>query len=218
MIEGVSLKVCGITTLGDAQLAISAGADYLGFILYPKSPRYIAPAAFMDLRAQLPAAAKTVGVIVNPGFPELEEVKAFGFDYVQVQFPNDTPFFETAMWTEVIPPDRLWLAPRVPPGSEPDPAFFPLADTLVVDAFDSDINGVKNGTCNWDVVQRLKGRFTKVRWVLAGGLGPDNIGTALKHTGVTIVEVNSGVESAPGVKDAARLDAVVAGIRSAVTP
>ncbi|MGC4073451.1 MAG: hypothetical protein QM760_13225 [Nibricoccus sp.] len=123
MINGIRIKVCGITSLVDAEAAAAAGADYLGFIFYPKSPRYVPMEKFQEMRPSLPAGPKKVAVVVYTDMGDLEKYKDAGFDYVQLHFPNDTPFFEVAMWTEIISPHQLWLAPRVPPGKEMDPAF-----------------------------------------------------------------------------------------------
>jgi phosphoribosylanthranilate isomerase len=206
MINGVQIKVCGLTSVADAKAAAVNGADYLGFILYPRSPRFVSREAFDAMRPQLPDKKK-VGVVVYSSMEELEQYKDAGFDFIQLHFPNDTPFFEVAMWTEIIPPNRLWLAPRVPPGKEMDPAFFPLADHVLVDTYHDGGYGGSGKTGNWTEFARLRERFTKVTWILAGGLNPDNIADAVKTAGAKIVDVNSGIEMSPGVKDHAKLKA-----------
>jgi phosphoribosylanthranilate isomerase len=217
MINGIRVKICGVTTLVDAQAAEAAGADYLGFIFYHKSPRYVSLEKFQEMRPSLPAGPKKVAVVVYTDMGDLEKYKDAGFDYVQLHFPNDTPFFEVAMWTEIISPHQLWLAPRVPPGKEMDPAFFPLADHVLVDTYHDGGYGGSGMTGNWEEFSRLKERFTKVTWVLAGGLNPENVGAALKTSGTTFVDVNSGIEASPGVKDHAKLAAFMDAIRSATT-
>ena len=214
MINGIRVKVCGLTSLVDAEAADAAGADYLGFIFYPKSPRYIPMEAFQAMRPNLPDRKK-VAVVVYTDMGDLERYKDAGFDFVQLHFPNDTPFFEVAMWTDIIPPQQLWLAPRVPPGKEMDPAFFPLADHVLVDTYHDGGYGGSGMTGNWAEFARLKERFTKVTWILAGGLGPENIGEALKVSTTAFVDVNSGVETSPGVKDHAKLKAFADSIRAA---
>ena len=214
MINGVQVKVCGITSLADAQAAADAGADYLGFILYPKSPRYVSMEAFEAMKPKLPPL-KTVAVVVYSDTADLERLKTLGFDFVQLHFPNDTPFFEAAMWTEIIAPNQLWLAPRVTPGKEMDPAFFPLTDHVVMDTYHKDMHGGSGVTGDWTEFSRLRERFTRVNWILAGGLKPENIAEAVKKSGARMVDVNSGVETSPGVKDHTKLKAFMDALRSA---
>jgi phosphoribosylanthranilate isomerase len=213
MINGIRVKVCGLTSLVDAEAAAAAGADFLGFIFHPKSPRCLSLEAFQAMRPKLPDRKK-VAVVVYTDMAELERYKDAGFDFVQLHFPNDTPFFEAALWTEIIPPAQLWLAPRVPPGKEMDPAFFPLADHVLVDTYHDAGFGGSGKTGDWAEFARLRERFTKVTWILAGGLNPENIGAALKASGAQIVDVNSGIEASPGVKDHAKLNAFMEAIRA----
>lgn len=218
MSNGVSVKVCGITSAADAQAALAEGATFVGFILYPKSPRHINLSDAQAIMKELPPTAKKVGVVVYESMGDLEAVKDAGFDFIQLHFPNDTPFFEAALWTEIIPPTQLWLAPRVPTGKEMDPAFFPLADHVMVDTYHEGGFGGSGQTGNWDEFARLKGRFTKVTWILAGGLNPENIASAIAQTGARIVDVSSGVETAPGKKDHSKLKAFFAAVASAPAP
>ena len=217
MINGIRFKVCGLTSLVDAEAADAAGADYLGFILYPKSPRYVSLAQFAAMAPRLPPRKK-VAVVVEPSTEELTEIKAAGFDYVQLHFPNETPFFIAALWLDVIPPDMLWLAPRVPPGKDFDLAFVPLADTIMFDTYHPEAHGGTGQTGDWKVFEWHRTKFKKVNWVLAGGLNPENIAAAVAATGARIVDVNSGIESAPGVKDHARLQAFAAALREIPAP
>lgn len=214
MINEVRVKVCGLTSLVDAEAAAAAGADYLGFILYPKSPRYLPLASFQALLPQLPDRKK-VAVVVYTDMADLEQYKDAGFDYVQLHFPNDTPFFEVALWTEIISPDKLWLAPRVPTGKEMDPAFFPLADHVMMDSYQEGSFGGTGITGNWAEFARLRERFAKVTWVLAGGLNPENIGDAVRVSGAKIIDVNSGIEASPGVKDHTKLKAFMEALAGA---
>jgi len=215
MVNAVTLKVCGLCSRPDIEQAVSCGADYLGFIQYPKSPRYLPLAEFKAMAADLPKEVKKVGVVVYSSMDELETYKDSGFDFIQLHFDNDTPFFEVALWTEILPPQMLWLAPRVPPGRELDLAFLPLADYFLVDSFDQSSLGGTGKTGDWTNFKRLQALYQKIRWVLAGGLSPDNIGEALRTSHAKFVDVNSGVESAPGVKDHAKLKAFVEALAAA---
>jgi len=212
MINGVRLKICGITSLIDADAADAAGADYLGFILHPRSPRHVSLAQFAAMAARLPPRKK-VAVVVEPSVEDLAAIKAAGFDHVQLHFPNDTPSLMAALWRDVIPPEMLWLAPRVPPGKDLDPAFVPLADTILLDTYHPDLHGGSGHTGDWKQFAWHRTKFKKVNWVLAGGLKPGNIVEAVAATGARFVDVNSGVESAPGVKDLAKLRALADAMR-----
>jgi len=212
MINGVRLKICGITSLVDADAADAAGADYLGFILHPRSPRYVSLAQFAAMAQRLPSRKK-VAVVVEPSVEDLAAIKAAGFDHVQLHFPNDTPSLMAALWRDVIPPEMLWLAPRVPPGKDLDPAFVPLADTILLDTYHPDLHGGSGQTGDWKQFAWHRTKFKKVNWVLAGGLKPGNIVEAVAATGARFVDVNSGVESAPGVKDPAKLRALADAMR-----
>lgn len=214
MIGGIRLKVCGLTSLVDAEAADAIGADYLGFILHPKSPRHVSLAQFEAMAPRLPPRKK-VAVVVEPSTDELTAIKAAGFDFVQLHFANETPFFMAALWLDVIPPDMLWLAPRVPPGKDFDLAFVPLADTILLDTYHPDVFGGSGHTGDWKTFAWHRTKFKKVNWVLAGGLNAENIGDAIAATGAQIVDVNSGVESAPGRKDTAKLQAFAAALARA---
>ncbi len=207
MIGQIQLKICGITNAADAHAAAGIGADYLGFILHPASPRHLTPSAYAALAPQLPAVKK-VAVLVTPTREELEQAVALGFDFVQLHFPNETSFFEVAGWSDVVPPARLWMAPRIPPGKEIDHAFLPFADTFLVDTFHPDKFGGTGQTSDWAKFKHYVATQPRKTWILSGGLNPDNIASAIAATSATFVDVNSGVESAPGVKDHAKLAAV----------
>lgn len=217
MVNGIYVKVCGLTLVADAKAASDGGADYLGFILYPKSPRFVSLDTFKAMLPTLPALKK-VAVVVYSSPDDLERVKDAGFDYVQLHFPNETPFFEAAMWTDIIAPERLWLAPRVPPGKDLDLAFVPLADTFLLDSYHPTKMGGSGETGDWSAFARLRDKFRKVSWVLAGGLNPENIAAAVAGSGARTVDVNSGVEVSPGVKDHAKLGAFFEALKQTPTP
>ena len=214
MINGIRLKVCGLTSLVDAETADGCGADYLGFILHPKSPRYLPLDAFKAMLPRLPDRKK-VAVVVEPEPELLPQLLAAGFDTVQLHFSNDLPFFQVALWAEAIPADALWFAPRVAPGKELDPAFLPLANTILFDAYDPNAFGGTGKTSDWSTFASLKERYSRPQWILAGGLNPENIGAAIAAAGTNFVDVNSGVEAAPGIKDREKVKAFVLALHRA---
>jgi phosphoribosylanthranilate isomerase len=103
----------------------------------------------------------------------------------------------------------------VAPGAEIPPAVIALADTFLFDSFSADRFGGSGKTADWTRFRRHREAFPDKTWILAGGLTPENISVALKATGARVVDVNSGVEASPGVKDHARLAAFVGGLAAA---
>ncbi len=215
MVNDIKLKICGLTSVADAQAAAGIGADYLGFVLHPESPRYVTLEKFAQLKPDLPALPK-VGVLVYTDMDALTRARDAGFDFIQLHFPNDTTFFEAALWTDIVPPDKLWLAPRVPPGKELDACFVPLADTFLLDAYDPNQHGGTGKTGDWAAFAYLQAKFGKVCWVLAGGLNPENIGEAIAKSKAKFVDVNSGVEESPGIKSPAKLEALKLALQAVV--
>ncbi len=218
MIDGIRFKVCGLTSLVDAEFADRCGADYLGFIFYPKSPRYVAPEKFRAMAARLPPRRK-VAVTVTPTVAELEALQAAGFDYFQIHFPLDTPVAALVAWSEAVGKKRLWLAPKLPPEADVTPEMRAAAKFLLVDTFHAAGFGGSGLTGDWGKFARLQAAHRENFWILAGGLNPENIGEALRASGARFVDVNSGVEAAPGVKDEAKLKRFVVALhRAATTP
>ncbi|HUL52836.1 MAG TPA: phosphoribosylanthranilate isomerase [Opitutaceae bacterium] len=209
MINGIRLKVCGLTSLVDAELADRAGADFLGFVLHAKSPRSMTLARFHAMAPRLPDRKK-VAVMVEPSVAELAEALAAGFDLAQVHFPHDRQPAAVAAWAKAAGPGRLWLAPRLPPAAEVPAALLALTGTVLFDAFHADSFGGTGQTADWTKFRRHREAYPDTTWILAGGLNPENIAVALKATGARYVDVNSGIEAAPGVKDPAKLTAFVA--------
>jgi phosphoribosylanthranilate isomerase len=208
MINGIRLKVCGLTSLVDAALADRCGADYLGFVLYPRSPRHVTLAQFGAMAPNLPARKK-VAVVVEPTRAQLAEVATAGFDFVQVHFQVGLPTATVEAWSGMLGVGRLWLAPKLPPDADLSAAVLPLAETFLFDAFQADTFGGSGRTADWTKFRRHRELFPDRDWILAGGLNPDNISVALEATGARFVDVNSGVEASPGAKDPARLAAFV---------
>lgn len=203
MIGGIRVKVCGLTSADDAGAAAGIGADFLGFILYPKSPRYLSLAAFAGLRAQLPALPK-VAVLVAPSDAELAEVGAAGFDYFQIHFPLGEPAVAQAAAAR-FGAGRVWLAPKLPPDQELVAELLPLAATWLLDTYRADSFGGTGHTGDWAKFRRIREANPEREWVLAGGLSPSNAADAVLASGARTIDVNSGVESAPGRKDLGKL-------------
>ncbi len=215
MIEGIRVKICGLTSLVDAGLADAVGADYLGFNLYPASPRHLALPAFRAMAPQLPGRKK-VAVMVEPSAAELARALEAEFDFFQVHFSPGLPVESVAAWSAAVGADRLWLAPKLAAGQAVGPEWLALAETFLLDA--SDPGGRFGGTGrtgDWPGFRRHREAHPDKQWILAGGLSAENIGAALAATGARWVDLASGVESAPGVKDSARLQAFAERLREA---
>lgn len=204
MIDGIRIKVCGLTALVDAEFADRCGADYLGFILYRKSPRHIALETYKAMAKHLPERRK-VAVSVEPSVSELAAMKDAGFDFFQIHFRHDLPVEVVAAWSEAVSPESLWLAPKLPPQQDVPAALLPLARYLLLDTFHAEGFGGSGKTGDWGKFSRHQSTHPDKTWILAGGLNPENIAEALRASGARFVDVNSGVESAPGVKDHAKL-------------
>jgi phosphoribosylanthranilate isomerase len=208
MTDGIRLKICGLTTQDDAEFAAHAGADFLGFILHPDSPRFLALEKFSGFAAHLPAGRK-VAVSVEPSLDQLAAMNAAGFDYFQIHFRHDLPAATVAGWAQTVGVDRLWLAPKLPPGISVPDAVLPLAKTFLFDTYHVRKFGGTGETSDWAKFARHRRAHPKKTWILSGGLNPGNIATAIKQSGARFVDVDSGVESAPGVKDHAKLQLLV---------
>jgi phosphoribosylanthranilate isomerase len=205
MIGAFQLKVCGQTRVVDARVAAELGADYLGFILYPKSPRHLSLARYQELSPELPAGPRRVAVMVEPSIDELAAANAAGFDFFQIHCAHTTPLATVQAWSTQVGSHRLWLAPKLPPGEDVPAAWLPLAATFLLDTFHSEGFGGSGKTGDWEKFSRHQQSNPQHTWILAGGLNPENIAEAVARSGTHFVDVNSGVESSPGVKDHAKL-------------
>jgi phosphoribosylanthranilate isomerase len=213
MIAGVYLKICGLTTPEDAAAAVEIGADFLGFILYPKSPRYLPLERFAALRPQLPDRPK-VAVMVQPTPAELAAARAAGFDRFQIHFPL-AELAATLAASAAIPREQLWLAPKFGPAETLDAAAVAQAQTWLLDTYRAEGFGGTGQTGDWPKFRALREQHPEQTWILAGGLSPENVAAALAASGATWLDVNSGVEASPGRKDPARLAALRRAIEAA---
>lgn len=205
MINGLHLKICGQTRARDARVAAEIGADYLGFIFYPKSPRGITLDDYKAMVAELPSGPRRVAVMVAPSAVELSAAVAAGFGFFQIHCEHTTPLETVRGWSAITGPSRLWLAPKLPPGADVPGEWLPLADTFLLDTFHADGFGGSGKTGDWAKFARHRAAHPEKTWILAGGLNPDNVADAVAKSGARFVDVNSGVESAPGLKDQGKL-------------
>ena len=216
MIDGIRFKVCGLTSIVDAEFADRCGADYLGFILHPKSPRFIPLEQYRAMAPRLPDRRK-VAVSVEPTAEALTAMRDAGFDFFQIHHRIETPDTQLSEWSRIVGESRLWLAPKLPPGTAVSPAALAVAKFILFDTYHAGGFGGSGLTGDWASFARHQASHTKNLWILAGGLNPENVGEALKASGARFVDVNSGVESAPGVKDETKLKRFVVALHHAAT-
>ena len=133
----IQFKVCGITSAEAADFSVRHGARYLGFNFYPKTPRYLSPERVREFSARLPLGRK-VAVLVEPSTAELAALQSLGFDFFQIHFRAELPLAQIAAWSRTVGPERLWLAPKLPPGLDVPAAWLPLARFFMLDTFAPD--------------------------------------------------------------------------------
>jgi phosphoribosylanthranilate isomerase len=204
MSKKISVKVCGITRESDIKQALSLGADYLGLIVYSKSPRALHLERAAELMILVPDGKRVVVDVGTDPF-NLERYKKEGFNYFQIHV---TPSLDPKILNEylaIVGRDQLWLAPRLAP-TDPFPEWMlEYTKTIVLDTYSKDQFGGTGRTGDFTRFAKLKKQFADTNWVLAGGLNPTNIATAVRESTTEAVDVNSGVEIAPGVKDSEKL-------------
>lgn len=194
----VKLKVCGITSPADALQAIEFGADYLGFNFYPRSPRYLPPERAREIVEGLPERIIPVGIFVNEESPGevLRLMRESGVRLAQLHGDED------ADYCAAVGADRVIKAFRVGHDFQPSRVMEYPVTAVLLDGFDPRLFGGTGKTVD-RAIAAIVARQTKV--FLAGGLGPENILEAVRQVRPYAVDVNSGVESAPGIKDATKL-------------
>jgi len=206
MIGQARIKVCGITRAADAATALAHGADFLGVNCWPGSPRCVPATARPALLREIPAARR-VAVTVNPSVTEAKALLAEGFAIVQAHFDPTKAECDPRALSAAVGPSRLWLAPKLADGAEWPAELIPLAAGFVHDAHAKDAFGGTGKTSDWRRFAQLRQRYPDSQWLLAGGLGPDNI-VAAAASGADFFDLNSGIELAPGLKSAEKLSAV----------
>jgi phosphoribosylanthranilate isomerase len=191
------VKICGITRAEDAQLAAALGAWAVGFVFWPESPRAIDPAAARAIVRDLPPFVAAVGVFVNEPAVRVHQVATeVGLSAVQLH-GDEPPEVVDAMQWRVIKAVTLEAPESL--------SRWPARVTLLVDAHDHARRGGTGRTVDW---ARAAALARTRRVVLAGGLRPENVGEALRVVAPAAIDVSSGVESSPGIKDAARMRAL----------
>ena len=199
------VKICGITRLADALTAVEAGADALGFIFAPNTPRFVDPDRVASITAELPPFVTTVGVFVNKDAPTIKGIiDQCRLDVVQLH-ADVPPEFCRALDRRVIKAIRV-----------KDESSLSILSNYDVNAFllDTYVEGKMGGTgqvFDWDLALKAK---TRARIIVAGGLDPDNVAQAVRRVKPYGVDVGSGVESRPGRKDPHKIRQFIKAVRS----
>jgi len=197
----VRVKICGVTKLEDARLAVDLGAHAIGLNFYSQSPRSISPAAAAQLVDRLPPFVITAGVFVNwEAEPVVALCRALHLSAAQLH-GDETPAIVDAVAAHV----RVIKALRLGQAS-PAPAYakFRAAAAFLIDAAQPGQYGGTGTTANWHLARATAQAH---RVILAGGLTPENVGEAIRVVRPYAVDVTSGVESRPGRKDPAKMRA-----------
>lgn len=211
------IKICGLTRSEDVHAAVTAGADAIGFVFYEPSPRYIAPEAAGKLLSAVPPFVTTVGLFVNASVPEVQAVLAAA-PVSMLQFHGDETVEQCVAAAAAV--NRPFMrAIRVKSGMLPADLLeyehtcrsaSPLFAGLLLDAF---VDGYGGGgkVFDWSLIPKE----LAPRVVLSGGLSELNVTEAVAGLRPYAVDVSSGVEASKGIKDAARIQAFIEGVRAA---
>ena len=202
----VRSKICGITRIEDALLAAEAGADAIGLVFYARSPRAVDVQQARAIIAALPPFVTTVGLFVNASRDELNEILA-AVPLDLLQFHGDETADDCAGY------HRPYIkALRVRPGEDIKArcAEFPQAAGTLLDTFVPGVPGGTGETFDWSLVPENPG----CPIILAGGLTAENVAAAIRQVRPWAVDVSGGVEASKGIKDAAKVRAFVAAVRT----
>lgn len=199
---GPRIKVCGLTSSRQARACVAAGAQAIGLVAYPKSPRFLDPQAMHRIAADLPPATCTVGVFVNETFDRImRTVEAGGLRAAQLH-GQESPDLVTALAAEGVLVIKALFANGRP--SFATARHYPDAAAFLVEAAGGPLPGGNAMDWRW---AEARGVSTDRPLVLAGGLTPENVRDAIEAARPDAVDVSSGVEVRPGRKDPAKVAA-----------
>jgi len=208
----VKIKICGITNNEDAQVAVEAGVDALGFVFYRISPRFVEPKVAQQIIAQLPPFIFPVGVFVNETIEMTRNtMDECGLAFAQLH-GDETPSYCKALARPVLRALRLRDRGSLLSIAEYQVRF--AVTGFVIDAFSESAYGGTGKVVDWS----LGAEAAKVSPILlAGGLTPDNVRQAIQHVQPYGVDVSSGIEAHPGKKDPMKIQAFVLAVRGVST-
>ncbi|MDB5530908.1 MAG: phosphoribosylanthranilate isomerase [Devosia sp.] len=214
MAEPLIVKICGIKTPDMLEVAIEAGADMVGFMHFVRSPRHVTIEEVASLISEARGRVQTCVVLVNPDNSCVAEIAALGPDWIQLHGP-ETPHRVEAIRAEA----GVEIMKALPIGGADDvahvAAFAQIADRILLDAKPpkgADRPGGLGESFDWSLLKALD---PALDFMLSGGLTPENVAEAIRTVRPFGVDVSSGVETAPGVKDKRLIEAFIRNARAA---
>lgn len=195
------VKICGITRLEDAQAAVAAGANALGFVFWPKSPRRVSVETARAIVSTLPPSVTAIGVFVDQPADEVTAIAAeVGLGAVQLHGNESAPYVQS-----MTRPVVKAVALKEDGGGTSGVDSWPSDVTVLLDVHDPVKRGGTGRTIDWNAASAVAKRRDII---LAGGLTPENVGEAIARVRPYGIDVSSGVEEKPGIKDHKRLQAL----------
>jgi phosphoribosylanthranilate isomerase len=195
----VFVKICGITRAEDAAAAVTEGANALGFVFWPKSPRYIEPPLARKIVNIMPPPVEAIGVFVNQPPEEVNRIaEEVGLDFVQLHGEENADYIEKM---------RRKVVKAIAVGHEPMPPMsqWPADVRILLDVHNPVRRGGTGAVIDWVVANKIAS-YRDI--ILAGGLTPENVSEAIARVRPYGIDVSSGVEQSPGIKDHKRLKAL----------
>jgi phosphoribosylanthranilate isomerase len=210
----VTAKICGLSTPETLDAAIAGGASHVGFVFFAKSPRNLTIEQAAALANRVPRSVKIVGLFVDPGADQIDAVRAqVHLDAIQLH-GSEAPALVSRLGTRHG--IEMWKAIPVRTSVDLKEArrFVGCASKVIYDAkppAGAELPGGNGMRFDWNLLHGFKHALP---WVLSGGLDAGNVAEAARATGAELVDVSSGVESAPGVKDVAKITAFLKAVAS----
>jgi len=208
------VKICGITEAQHSHAAAMHGAHWLGFVFFEASPRNLSVPAATKLAHQLPSGPKRVGVFVNASDSLLRDaVQVMALDAVQLhgnETPADAARIKKMLGVRVIKA----IAVKTEADLKKADAYLPYIDHILFDAKPPKGAALPGGNAvsfPWHI---LKGKSLPYKWMLAGGLTPENVARAITASGATALDISSGVETAPGKKSSVLIQAFLSAVKA----
>ncbi|MBL3701305.1 phosphoribosylanthranilate isomerase [Sulfitobacter sp. BDSS02] len=209
------MKFCGLRTPADVSAAVEAGAAYVGFVFFPPSPRYLTPEDAAPIAAQVPEGIAKVALVVNADDDLLDQItETVPIDILQLH-GKETPKRLAEIKQRYGLPVMKAVGVASPEDLETLDTYLRVADQVLVDAKppkDATLPGGNGLAFDWRLIA---GRRWPVPWMLAGGLTDANVAEAMRLTGARQVDVSSGIETAPGIKDSALMQSFAEAVRTA---
>ncbi len=198
---GATVKICGLSDAQHVKAAVTAGARYLGFVFFPKSPRNVSIERAAKLMVDVPVGVAKVALVVNADDALLDRITSETLVDMMQLHGSESPERVAQVKAHYGLPVMKAVGIAGPEDVAQIERYAGVADQLLIDAKapkGADLPGGNGIAFDWRLVQR---KYWPCPWMLAGGLTPDNVAEAIRLTGAKQVDVSSGVESAPGIKD-----------------